>query len=359
MSSIGKILTKWFLNSPASSIRRFGRAKTIIATLFWGYCFWIFFVFMICFNISVITNYRIQPTKIQLTVQPDRDPQYFPAITFCNIVPLKDDGFLNDNKKPYFSNSNVSSSNDDETIYWKTYTEYMRRILLDQVSGQKHPFVKFGFQLNDILVTCIFNKQKCKRNLRQMFHPNYGICYTFDNDLHIRNETFHDTRQDWFINNDDNGDEKYQVFFEFYLQQREYNQYLDNRAAMRIFIHRKHEIPILSQTSLIIGPNRYTKISFLPRVMSLIQQCRYDLTDNMKIIFSNQQVRYTQALCYKICEHQSIIQQCQCIDPRFVVFYQYFNNENHQNTNSNISLCPVDCECLQTRAIFSKNIEHT
>ena len=353
MSTRETNLTRWFINSPASGIRRIGRAKTFITSLFWGYCFWIFFILMICFTKIVISNYRIQPTKIHLTIQSEQDPQFFPAITFCNIVPLRDDGFLNTGKKTPSPNSNTStSSTDDEQNYLKAVNVYMERILGDQVSGQKHPFVKWGFQLDDILITCLFNKRKCNRKLRQMFHPNYGFCYTFDNDLHVRKEIINDTRPDWFLNNNDNGDEKYQVFFEFYLQQKTYNQYLDNRAAMRIFIHRKHEIPILSQTSLFIGPDRYTKITFLPRVMSFMQQCRQDLTEDMKYIFSNQQIRYTQALCYKICEHQYIVRECECIDPRFVVFYQYFNNNKHQT--SNISVCPIDCYCLRTHALFSK-----
>ena len=64
------------------------------------------------------------------------------------------------------------------------------------------------------------------------------------------------------------------------------NQYLDNRAAFRIFIHRKHEVPILSQNSLFLAPKTYTKLIFSQRIMTFSQQCRNDLTDDMKQIFN-------------------------------------------------------------------------
>jgi hypothetical protein len=261
---------------------------------------------------------------------------------------LKDDTFIIDKKNPKFPGSE-SSSNISEFEYRKKFSAYMERILAEQVNGQQHPLVEWSFQLNDILITCIFNNHLCYRNLTQIFHPHYGNCYTFDNNENVQNEEIDDIRYDWSIQ-DDHGEENYKLFLELFLHQGEYNAYLDHRAAFRIFIHRKQELPMLSETGLFIGPNKYTKLSFSPRVMSFSQQCRNDLTDEMKRVFPIQQVRYTQALCSKFCEHRFILQQCRCIEQTSAVFYQFFNN----NFKPNNSLCSIEDKCLMSRGYFSK-----
>jgi hypothetical protein len=224
--------------------------------------------------------------------------------------------------------------------------------LATHVNGQPHPFVKWGFTLNDLLITCVYNKQVCRRNLPQLFHLKYGNCYTFDNDIHVTSKTTNEIPNDWSIN-DDNGDNNYKLFLELYLHQPVYQQYLVQRAAFRIFIHRKHEVPILSQNSLFLAPNRYTKLSFSQRIMRFSRQCRNELTDEMKQMLNTPHVRYTQALCYKLCEERFIVKDCQCIEPTLAVLYQYFNNNGNNQSTANISFCSVDDTC---RVISRKNI---
>jgi len=268
-----------------------------------------------------------------------------------NINPLKDDGFLYDPRNPKLPGAESSSSSSlNESEYRKAVSAYFERILPAQVHGQQHPFVDWGFKLNDLLITCIFNKRLCHGNLTQIFHPNYGNCYTFDNEKHVQSE-INDVRYDWSIDND-NRDDNYKLFLELFLHQKDYNELLEHRAAFRIFIHRKNELPMLSQNSVFVGPNKYTKLIFSRRVMSFLQQCQNNLTDDMKQIFLTHQVRYTQALCYKLCKHRFIVKKCHCIELTLAVFYQFFNYNNQATTN--ISLCSFDNKCLTTLDYFSK-----
>ena len=366
--SISTILQQWFSTSPAHGVRRIGQAKSLFARLFWSYNSWIFTILMCCFIHTVIMQYSAHPTKIQLTLRPYRYPEHFPAITFCkkqqhivthfqsrknlilgNVNPLKDDGFVSDDRKPGLPGYE-NSSKIGEQEYRKIVAAYMERILAAQVSGERHPLVKSGFQLDDLLITCIFNKHLCYRNLTQIFHPNYGNCYTFDHYQHVQNEEINDIRYDWSMN-DDNGDKKYNLYLEIYLHQKDYIEYLDQRAALRLFVHRKQEIPMLSETSLLLRPNKYTELSFLPRVMSFSRRCRNDSTAEMKRFFRTQQARYTQPLCFKLCEHRFIIARCQCIEQTFAVFYQFFSD---QSSRSNITLCSINDPCLVSRGYFSK-----
>ncbi len=81
--TISDIIEKWFLNSPSHGIHRIGRAKTLIARLFCGYIFWVFTLLMGCFIYIVIMNYVAHPTKMHLIITQYRNPEHFPAITFC------------------------------------------------------------------------------------------------------------------------------------------------------------------------------------------------------------------------------------------------------------------------------------
>lgn len=361
------IFKNWLLNSPSNGIRRIGRAKTFTSSLIWAYISWIFTIMMSTFIYTVILYYNASPTKTHLSLRQYRDSANFPAITFCNIIsfdsrkhftklicllgninPLQDDGFLNDVRKSRLPGGD-SSHQVGEKEYLKAVSAYIDRILAAQVNGGKHPFLKWGFKLNDLLITCIFNKKECHRNLTQLFHPNYGNCYTFDSEHNVKQELAKNVRHDWSID-DNNGHNNYKLFLELFLHQAEYNEYLENRAAFRIFIHRKHEVPILSQNSLFLGPNKYTKLSFSQRIIRFSRHCRKDLTDDMKQIFRTHKIRYTQALCYKLCEQRFLEKQCLCIEPTLAVFYQFFNN----TPTENISLCSIDNKCLNSLTYFSK-----
>lgn len=247
-----------------------------------------------------------------------------------------------------------ASATVNESEYRQAVSDYIDRILTAHVNGETHPFVKWGFSLNDLLIRCIFNKRYCDRNLTQLYHPDYGNCYTFDNDKNVQENEIHNVPLDWSADID-NGDNNYKLYLELFLHQQQYNEYIENRAAFRIFIHRKNELPVLRQNSLFLEPNKYTKLSFSQSIKIFSQNCRSDLTPNMKKIFP-QHIRYTQALCYKLCETEYFATQCQCIERRLAVFYQFFKdkNTNDTQTTGKYGICPTDEPCLKERASFSK-----
>ena len=267
-----------------------------------------------------------------------------------NINPLRDDGFLNDFRKSKLPVGG-SSSPMNESEYSKAFAAYIDRILAAQAIGQVHPLVRWSYQLNDLLITCVFNERLCHSNLTLLFHPNYGNCYTFDHKSHVRREKTQ-TRHDWSVDQIV-GDYNYKLYLELFLHQQEYNQYFDERAGFRLFIHRTHELPMLSETSLFLGPDRYTKLSFSQRVLSFTQRCRTDLTENMQRIFSTKQVRYTQALCLKLCEQRFLEDRCDCVLPTLFVFYQFYSNRDDRTSNET-RICSIDNECIQNRISFSK-----
>ncbi|UJR16178.1 hypothetical protein I4U23_003088 [Adineta vaga] len=334
-----EIIKKCLLNSPSHGIRRIGRAKTITTRIFWAFTFWLSTSLMSTFIYSIIIKYINHPTKIHLSIEQNPQPSDYPSITFCNMNALEDEIFLDMRKS---ETSNRSSINEKE--YQKFVFNYVNRILVTEVNSQSKAFIQQSFQLNDFLIRCFFNKRLCYQNLTQIFHPTYGICYTFDNMHHVQPEDTQDLPHYWSAE-DFNGDNDYHLLLELFLHQPEYRSYSETRAAYRIFIHRKYEIPLLSQNSVLLRPNRYTKLSFSQRIMKFTQQCRTNLTEHMQEIFQDYPVRYTQALCYKLCEQRFIEQHCHCIEPTLAMFYKFFHLINTTSNFSNISLCSIDNAC--------------
>ena len=275
-------------------------------------------------------------------------------IILGNLNPLKSQKFLAENiSYSRASHDQRLSYNDSE--YQNRFYEYMGNLLTDIVTGKRPSTAKSGYLLDDLLIQCTFNGRLCHRNLTPFFHPNYGNCFTFDNDLHVETERQSEASHSWTMD-DDNTEDGYKLFLELFLHQNEYIPYLDDRAAFRVFIHRKHEIPILSQNSLFLAPTTYTKLIFSQRIISFSQQCRNDLTDDMKQTFGSNSVRYSQALCFKLCEFRSIQTFCNCTDWLFLVFFQFFNQNQTTQTYPK-KLCPINNTCLATHNHSSKYFE--
>lgn len=266
-----------------------------------------------------------------------------------NLNPLRDPKHIFDD---LYRGSSAPTVSFTDTDYRNLFVQYMGRLLITSLKEDKPTIVPGGYKLNDLLIQCTFNGRLCSRNLTSFFHPNYGNCYTFNNDDHVEAAPRNDTFNFWSID-DENSEDGYKLFLELFLYQNEYIPYLDERAAFRLFIHRKDDIPILSQNSLFLAPATFTKLIFSQRVISFSQNCRDNLTDDMKRIFNSNHVRYSQALCLKLCEARYIEKICDCIDQLFMVYFQFFSQNNTMQSYIH-ALCSMDEECLENRKSFGK-----
>ncbi|CAF0810778.1 unnamed protein product [Adineta ricciae] len=342
------IIQSWLLNSPSHGIRRIGRARTLSTRLFWLVTFCTLTILMGIFISSIITKFVTYPTKIHLSIKHDLLPSDYPSVTFCNVNVLEDEIFRIDTRQSPTPNDEIING----TMYQKLVSNYLNRILTQQVDTQSKIFVPQTSHINESLTQCIFNQHLCYRNLTQLFHPTYGNCYTFDNVHHVQPEATTDLPHYWLLD-DFNGDNDYRLFLELFLHPTDDPNESDTRGGYRVFIHRKYELPILSQNSVLLRPNKYTKLSFSQRTMSFSQECRNDLTEHMKNIFQTHKVRYSQALCYKLCEQQYIEQQCQCIEPTLVVFYHFFNRINETSPIlTNKRMCSLENTCFRLQIDF-------
>jgi hypothetical protein len=224
--------------------------------------------------------------------------------------------------------------------------------LLTSNTNESQPIIaKSGYQLKDLLIKCIFNGQSCRENFTAFLHPSYGNCYTFNHSGSV--ETQENLTSNFWSDDDEIGADGYKLFLELYLYQNEDFSNLNDQTAFRIFIHHKNEIPVLSENSLFIAPATFTKLIFSQRFITFSQECRNDLTDDMKQLFNPDSVRYSQELCFRVCEFRYIEKECQCTDQSFIVFFPfiYQNEKNQINTNKS---CLNNNKCLIKHGHFSK-----
>lgn len=354
------IIKNWFLQSPSHGIRRINRAESLSARIFWSIIFLIFTTLMGTFIYTTIQKFITNPTKINLSVRQDQQSRHYPAVTFCrsfvfvislrfqlvfhlgNLNPLRNDKFLDDFQP---------TQNGNDTDRRNRYTNYIASMLRENSLTHRMNSFESGYELNDLLIECTFNGRYCHRNFTPFFHPNYGNCYTFNNDENVEESRTTSLTHFWSIDDTDATD-GYKLFLELYLFQDEYLSYLDDRTAFRLFLHRKHEIPILSQTTLLIAPTVFTKLIFSHRQISFSQQCRNDLTDDMKTIFGENQGRYSQALCYTLCQFQHVQKRCSCSDQLSIVYFQFFRRNQTFPSAFNRS-CSPDDPCSTNQKPFS------
>lgn len=352
----------WFLNSPTHGIRRISRANSITGRLFWSFIFLVFATLMSVFICTVIMKHIAYPTKISLSVRQYRNPDHIPTVTFCkfdslrkdknllfdlsgNLNPLRNESFLDENS------ACARSSCTDKQRY-KSFIEYMKKFLVMNINNTHSTTIPSGYQLDELLIQCTFNNRPCHHHFTPFFYPNYGNCYTFNLTAANDNIGRKNISRATSIEDEYFGD-SYKLSLELFVYENEYIPFIEERTAFRIYIHRPNEIPILSPNSLFLAPKTFTKLIYSQRILTFSQQCRRELTEEMNMMFNGYSMRYSQALCLKLCEFRFIEQVCRCSDPLLLVFVRFFARNRTIPIDID-RICPFNRNCNKARVNFGQ-----
>jgi hypothetical protein len=307
-------------------------------------------------------KFATHPAKISLTLATKRISDHAPTVTFCkkDFIVLNQRiilfdiflGNLNPLRSTVFPNKNQSQPPINCT-HVECINTHMSEYLAENRNGNQSATSKIGYKLNELLIQCTFNGQSCNKNFSKFFHPTYGNCYTFKHPENHTTFARKDVTRLWSIADENSGDVD-RLLLELYVFQNEYIPFLEDRTGFRIFIHRKNELPILSQNSLFLAPGTFTRLIYSQRMIRFTQQCRKNLTDDMTSAFNSNSVQYSQTLCHKICELLYIERQYSCIDPYFLVLTQFFSRNRTEQMRST-PLCPYDRAYRDNSYYFSKN----
>lgn len=167
------IIQEFFLNTTAHGLPGIARSKNLSDCLFWSVGSIVFFGAMIFFLIKAIVAYFEYPTSIDTSFVSEW-PQYFPAVSFCNISPLRRDQFW-----PVFLNFSLMN-NLTSTVSSDSQLHAIARFIIASLN-KNQSMEPFFFPLSAMLYDCSFNNVPCSAQDFVTFTSSYyGACYTFN-----------------------------------------------------------------------------------------------------------------------------------------------------------------------------------
>ena len=182
MKEIYKLWSEWVQNTTCHGFPNIFRNKHLVLKSFWLICF----LTSLGGCLYIISSYAITFLQFGVNVNPFHvieSPINFPAITICNLNPFfKERSFsfisqvLNDkNLTTEIEKHNGTAINVTKTI--------LNLLLIESSTNPLYfPNRKtFGFNINDILISCTYSGLQCSANDFKFFQSyQYGNCYTFN-----------------------------------------------------------------------------------------------------------------------------------------------------------------------------------
>lgn len=170
------IIRECLQNTTAHGIPGIVRSENVYDCLFWLIASTGFFGAMIVFLLKAIVAYFEYPTNIDSTIVSEW-PQYFPAISICNISPLRLDKFW----EPFL---NFSISNnltiDNRTTSSDLQLQNIAQFIVSSWN-RNISMESYFFSLSSMLMDCSFNNVPCNASDFVPFLSSfYGACYTFN-----------------------------------------------------------------------------------------------------------------------------------------------------------------------------------
>ena len=131
---------------------------------------------MIYFVTQSIRDYFDYPTQTSVDVVVEW-PIPFPAFTFCNYCPVRDDlsvsAVLAYLKKLNLTDNSTTSLAPEQIVYFRDFLQYK--------IDQNESMTEFFYPLSAMLISCSFNDIPCQLSDFISFESSsYGQCYTYN-----------------------------------------------------------------------------------------------------------------------------------------------------------------------------------
>ena len=339
-------------------IKIFGHKQVLIKTL------WVIFLiistalcsYLVLTSIAEYLNFDVT-TKIRKNKE---DQTEFPTITICNK-----NFFTTDYAFEFLKNdsSNIFEIKKDSfTYYGSIFKIYSNLIMFNK----SYEINKFSFSLDDLLLTCYFDTNKCNTNeFQPVVDKMYGLCYKF-------NSGYNSAGEKVGIKTVKHSGKSFGLHLTLFagLNQELKKYYFDSGFLIRIdnssySVSNYDGIGIKNgvETDIVIKDRIY---SFrLPKPYS---DCDFDLISfntyssmQYKKILNSNNTQYKREYCLDLCLQEYIISKCNCTingylsahffdvpclnEESIKCFYsQSFNIlKNNNKTQSCYSECPIEC----------------
>lgn len=168
------IIREFALSTSTHGLPGIARSHSKHNRLFWSISTISFTGVMIYFVTQSIRDYFAYPTQTSVDVVVEW-PIPFPAFTFCNYCPTRNDRFagavLEYLKAFNLTDNSTTSLGPEHTIYFRDFLQYK--------ITQNESLDNFYYPLSAMLMTCSFNGVRCQLSDFISFESSfYGRCYT-------------------------------------------------------------------------------------------------------------------------------------------------------------------------------------
>ncbi|CAF4092703.1 unnamed protein product [Rotaria sordida] len=184
------IIREFSLNTSTHGIPGIARSQNIHNRIFWIVSTLIFTGIMLFFIVESMKAYFNYPTQTSVSFIVERS-QAFPAVSICNFSPIRFDNFI----EPFLNftkSRNLTYTNDTSTISIELVpyiTEFVQNLLNDS-----EPVTSYFFPLNSMLISCLYNGQRCQANdFIPFFSSSFGRCYTFNAKMKLNQSSVRST----------------------------------------------------------------------------------------------------------------------------------------------------------------------
>ena len=392
LSQITELVKEVLYNSLAQSILKIYFTKNVVIKV---YLF--FFVitaissasYMVISAVISYLSYDVTTTWRTL----NEVPTLFPQITFCNwnqftsadSIPLLRSINMQVNASIDIFDQEQMSLLDTKTknsLISKIYELALKKTLSSNFTDLERK--KLAHSLDDMLLDCSFNKQKCTASdFTWLFDASNGNCYVFNSGINSTGERR--KLKESSIAGSENG-----LFMELYVNFHEnltyFNSYTEDCLGIIVYIDNSStEMQSRDLGGYVIAPGYQTYLAIYRSYVNMLPRpysnCELELAEinkhlSVKLVnlIHNSSYKYTQQLCYEQCYQMNLISECNCTDVNLLSLFSTDENicgesEYHckdgvyKRVYNNFSLscstyCPLECNVntLHTQISFSKFI---
>ena len=306
----------------------------------------------------------------------------YPKITICNNNPFTTEYALdflrkvNQNCRPdvdIFDHDQMKKLNASEKIKVFEQIVWFARTKMNSPSFSDADRKKLGHDLNDILLRCTFNNQKCtSQDFIWKFDKWLGNCYVFNSDFNSSGDLVELKRSD--ISGSVHG-----LQVDYYVNYFEDLTPLNSRFGLGALI--RIENNSYATNVIKLAPGFETSVSIdrtfkfnLPKPYSncdVDNTQPNDLNSDLYKLIAHSVYEYDQQLCFTQCLQKLIIDACNCTSPHFLSLFEaqqpesieqkecivsmYSSSNNFINENC-LPLCPLECNKTEYKTSISFQI---
>lgn len=374
LNILKEIFIKWSLKSTCYAYASIFRVNKIYLKLTWLILLIISFSFC-CFTIlkSILAYLDFEvTTKIRMI--PDK-PILFPVVSFCNINPFitnKGYQFVLDHFNKKF-NQNFESFDQilENVLDLNSEYEYLMQMSADEMFA-KEIKQSFGFSLEESILVCRFNRNKCNLSEFEWFYSTtFGNCFKFNSGFDING---HKIPLKYLQSPGMESGLMLEIFAGMQNASKPIFSYWEN-AGLKVNIFNQSISPGFDEGLEV--PIGYTTNINIRKQIILNEPRPYSICENFKSSFLVDYIKstnkiYRQKDCFELCYQMLTIEKCGCYDlyyPRLngsrpcylnekeyeclvSSYLDFFDRDNRENCSGQ---CPLECESIS----YETKISHS